>query len=472
MTPAQEKRNNLMTAHWFVDSIYTDQKVAVSSASKELLNHIYNISNPSRRHPERHLPQVEIFLLNVLMAYHSTDGVMSISKSSGNYTNNVISYRVTVELIIESLIKSEWLIEHRGFYGGIVGFNTRLEVSTQFGAWLDASGLGIPHTKVNRPLRPVVLKDKDKKIIKTPDCLRVAMSSIEAKVSLFNKNLEDAHIDLAVSNDELGKINAQMKRKAIKDPTRESYLFLAKKYLQRKFNNGTLEDGGRFYNAWWITIPKEWRKYITINGNTTVEFDYSAMHLQLLHAKEGIQISGDPYEIEGVDDQFRNVTKLMFIIIFNAPSRLKALNAIRNSSKIKTIRNKKYPKGIKNFDQYLSLIENKYTAISEYFFSGLGVRLQSDESFIVENVMLTMLQEHNAITLPVHDSIIVDAKYSKQLKECMLEEFRTFTGGRCEVKQKATADYDSQRLESLKDGYVLRGKNAGIEYDLLEALKT
>ena len=75
----------------------------------------------------------------------------------------------------------------------------------------------------------------------------------------------------------------------------------------------------------------------------------------LLHAKEGIEISGDPYEIEGVDDQFRGVTKLMFIMIFNAESRDNAWKAIKNNSKIKSIRNNKHPKGIKNFDQYLSL---------------------------------------------------------------------------------------------------------------------
>ena len=52
MTTAQEKRDKLTVAHWFVDSIYTDQKVAVRGASKELLNHIYTVSNPARKHPK------------------------------------------------------------------------------------------------------------------------------------------------------------------------------------------------------------------------------------------------------------------------------------------------------------------------------------------------------------------------------------------------------------------------------------
>ena len=472
MTTAQEKRDKLIVAHWFVDSVYTDQKVAAKDASKELLNHIYTVSKPARKHPDRHLPQVEIFLLNLLMAYHCTDGVMAISKSSGSYTNDVNSYRVTVELIIKSLVKSGWLIEHRGFNAGITGFVTRLELTTQFTYWLDAFNLDMPQTKVKQPSKPVVLKDINKKVIATPEYLKEEVALMEAKVTFLNTQLGLAHIDLAVSNEELELINAKMKKKAIEDPTRESYLFLAKKYLQRKFNNGTIEDGGRFYGAWWITIPKEWRKYITINGRPTVELDYTGMHLQMLYAKEGIDKLGDPYEIEGVDDQFRGVTKLMFIMIFNADSRDKAWKAIKNNSKIKSIRNNKHPKGINNFDQYLSLIERKYSAISKYFYSGHGVKLQSQDSAIVENVMLRILKEHQAITLPIHDSLIVDARYKEQLHDYMVEEFKIFTGATCEVKQKPIADYDSKRLESLKDGYVKRGSNVGIEHDLLSLLKS
>ena len=472
MTSAKEKRDKLRAAHWFSDNIYTDQKIVANTASEELLNHIYAINQPVRKHPERHLPQVEIFLLNLLMAYHCTDGVMAISKASGSYKNNVISYRVTVELIINSLVKSGWLIEHRGFYAGITGFVTRLELTTQLASWLDASDLEMPQTKVKQPSKPIILKDVKKNVITTPEYLKEDVALMEAKVTFLNTQLGLAHIDLAVSNDELDLINTKMKKKAIEDSTRESYLFLAKKYLQRKFNNGTLEDGGRFYGAWWITIPKEWRKYITINGRPTVELDYTGLHLQMLYAKEGIDILGDPYEIEGVDDQFRGVTKLMFMMIFNAESRDKAWEAIKNNSKIKSIRNNKHPKGIKNFDQYLSLLERKYSVISQYFYSGYGIKLQSQDSSMVQNVMLRMLKEHQAITLPVHDSLIVDARYKQQLHDCMLEEFKTFTGATCEVKQKPIADYDSKRLESLKDGYVKRGLNIGIEDDLLSLLKS
>ena len=86
--------------------------------------------------------------------------------------------------------------------------------------------------------------------------------------------------------------------------------------------------------------------------------------------------------------------------------------------------------------------------------------------------MLMMLKNHNALTLPIHDSLIVEAKYAQQLKECMIEEFKLFSGGHCDVKQKAGAVYDSKRLESLVDSYAIRGFNAGVTYDPIESLKT
>jgi hypothetical protein len=129
MTSTNEKKYKLRAAHWFSDSIYTDQKIAAKTASEELLNHIYAINQPLRKHPDRHLPQVELFMLNMLMAYHFTGGVLSISKAANEYSNGVMSYRVTIDLIIDSLIKSGWLTEHRGFYGGLKGFNTRVEAT-------------------------------------------------------------------------------------------------------------------------------------------------------------------------------------------------------------------------------------------------------------------------------------------------------------------------------------------------------
>ena len=456
-----EKRNALIVAHWFSEELYTNQTYPIKNASEKLLTHIYATGKPLRQHPKKHLAQIEIFLVNVLMAYWNNDGFMAISKASGEYTNSVVTYRVMVDLIIGSLKKSGWLVEHPGYFGGVVGFRTRIGLTELFVEWLELAGIPPIDAKVKKPFRPVVIKSKNKKLMKIPIDLQQEARVMADQVQVFNDHLEKTHLDIAISADELEQLNSQMRRKAVADQTRDSYLFLAKKYLQRKFNNGTLKDGGRFYNGWWINIPKEWRKYITINGYKTAELDYSGMHIKLLYAREQKVLSGDPYDIGVMDDKFRAITKLIFFTIFNASSRQKALNAIRRNSKIKEYRNGKYPKGARNFDQYLALIEKAHKPISKYFCSGYGIKLQALDSKIIESVMKRMLSEYQVVTLPIHDSLIVDARYAKNLHEIMLEEFKNFTGGECEVKQKPLANYDDDRLSKLSKGYLVRATTGG-----------
>ena len=66
---------------------------------------------------------------------------MAISKASGEYTNSVVTYRVMVDLIIGSLKKSGWLVEHPGYFGGVVGFRTRIELTELFVEWLEWSAI-------------------------------------------------------------------------------------------------------------------------------------------------------------------------------------------------------------------------------------------------------------------------------------------------------------------------------------------
>jgi hypothetical protein len=190
MESAQEKRDRLVTAHWFVENIFTDQKDDVDAASTELLDHIYSIYKPQRKHVSRHLPQVEIFLLNALLAYAFTDGVISVNKSSGFYSNKIITYRITVDLIINSLVKSKWLIQHPGYFGGITGYLTRLELTNEFCSWLDSLNLDVPKTKIKKPSKCIVLKDENKKVIDTPKNLKKEEELLALNVSAINQFLE------------------------------------------------------------------------------------------------------------------------------------------------------------------------------------------------------------------------------------------------------------------------------------------
>ena len=110
------------------------------------------------------------------------------------------------------------------------------------------------------------------------------------------------------------------------------------------------------------------------------------------------------------------------------------IKAIKKDKQISALRNKKYPKGIKNFDQYLQRIEEVLSGISHHFYSGIGIKLQSKDSAIAADVILRMIKDYGVICLPVHDSFIVEDEQTDNLYGVMESEFLKHTGATCEIK--------------------------------------
>jgi hypothetical protein len=44
-------------------------------------------------------------------------------------------------------------------------------------------------------------------------------------------------------------------------------------------------------------LPKHMRPFIHINGEKTIEIDYSAFHILMLYNQEGIDYQDDPYSV-------------------------------------------------------------------------------------------------------------------------------------------------------------------------------
>ena len=67
-------------------------------------------------------------------------------------------------------------------------------------------------------------------------------------------------------------------------------------------------------------------------------------------------------------------------------------------------------------------ILDAHKPIQHLFFSGIGNRLQFEDSCIVESVMLGF-QKMDAPALPVHDSFIMHHAYGEELEESMRRAF-------------------------------------------------
>lgn len=199
---------------------------------------------------------------------------------------------------------------------------------------------------------------------------------------------------------------------------------LNRKYLYRIFNDD-LERGGRFYGAWWQSVPSELRRYIVINGNPTVEIDYRGIHIALLYAIKGIDYYAedeyaDPYTVEGWN---RDDVKLLLQIVLNT-SKKNVIPAFRDAMQEEGF--EPYP--AEDLEQLISKFEEMHAPIVEYFYEGLGVYLQNLDAKIAEGVLMNCMQvgerdEQGIIrkfpALPVHDSFIVEARHKTLLENAM-----------------------------------------------------
>lgn len=201
------------------------------------------------------------------------------------------------------------------------------------------------------------------------------------------------------------------------------------KFVRRVFNNGTWDDGGRYYGGFWQTLPKEWRKRIRIGGSMVAEIDYSGLHIVLLYALAGIdywkEVERDPYQIDGYEqsERMRNFLKQVLLVAINSKNLAEAVRGV-NWEMITDpecphvwVRNE----NLKVRDVVEAFAE-QHSPIAHHFFSGYGVRLQNIDSVIAEHVINKMTEREMRV-LCVHDSFIVASHESENLDSFMQEAF-------------------------------------------------
>lgn len=199
------------------------------------------------------------------------------------------------------------------------------------------------------------------------------------------------------------------------------------KDVYRVFNNGdkeksTFDHGGRLYGGWWIHTPGELREAITINGQPTVELDYSNCFPRMLYAERGLDCDGDLYELPEIaaceadtgvaPGTYRGLIKWLMQVL---------LNGKRRPSENEKPDHLALPPGF-SVGRVAALLEARHQPIANAFKTGAGFRLMRLESDIALEIITTAMAE-GWVVLSVHDSFITTINRQDQLKELMIHTY-------------------------------------------------
>ncbi|MFZ6034071.1 MAG: hypothetical protein ACOYVE_12290 [Melioribacter sp.] len=185
-----------------------------------------------------------------------------------------------------------------------------------------------------------------------------------------------------------------------------------------------LEKGGRFYGAHYQRLNEEERARILINNEPTVELDFGSLHISMLYHREGLECPEDPYKIEGIPEYARPLIKKATNIIINAHSIVNAKTSLKNNViKDSELQNILMRLGNITINTIIEMIKEAHSAVSKYFHSDCGVKLQKDDSDIAFGVIKRLMKK-NILALIVHDSFIVQKKHEDELRKAMILEYK------------------------------------------------
>lgn len=194
-------------------------------------------------------------------------------------------------------------------------------------------------------------------------------------------------------------------------------------YLSRIFNE-TFKREGRFYRGVESGMPKEFRKMILINGNPTVELDYSAHHIRMLYHLRRIKILTDPYDVEPNKPGMRDIYKSVFLRCINTGSSRSALQSLWKYFNEDENAQKLLPDN--SIDTRKALIEklmNHNPKIKDDFFKQKCFTLMNKDSNIAHNILMHFASK-GILVLCVHDSFIIEQEHKQELEKTMIDKYK------------------------------------------------
>ena len=259
---------------------------------------------------------------------------------------------------------------------------------------------------------PILKRDREKKRVRYSDTAEI--KRYRSNVKRINTLLLSTEISLDFQKIDARDLEQEIEQNYHYDREyKRPYIDLTQTVLRRIFSNNSFEQGGRFYGGWWQNIPKKFRPFIALNGENTVELDYSELHPHMLYDDEGVPMPKDPYRIN--DLVSRKVGKIAFNALLNAKKDPK--------SEPNQFWWLEYEHGL-TWEKYLVEMKEYHAPVAHRFATGYGMTLQFMDSQMAEMVMLHFTNK-GIPCLSIHDSFIVSSKHRAELESVMLDAYKT-----------------------------------------------
>lgn len=354
----------------------------------------------------------------VLAARQSDDCFVKISLRDSSYRKNTAEnpHHITREIssVIAALEHFGYIQRHVGFLDRKTGRSRMTRIRPSILLLQDLKSVPDDISEIYLEPDPVIIRNG---YVSTLDeASRTHMEQANTTIKHYNEFMRshdvthpDAHAGFLPYQDKNGDFRlVNITRKAVRA-------------IYHAEDEGVLSYG-RIHGGMCQAIPSHLRQFITIDGDPTVELDYSAQVIHIVAGLEGIQLKGDPYslflDIPRLDPSLsRDIVKTAVVVMLNASDRKSLFRAIR--SHFNRERRLKYCE-IRLTDKFLEKVVDQvleaHPFLKKHAMSGAGKKLFMFDAAIARNIIKTFLDSDKVI-LPIHDGFIV-----KQCDRNLLEE--------------------------------------------------
>lgn len=377
-----------------------------------------------------------------------SDGTVSLG---GRNRYNELNIKVSTIDIVHRLHASELIGLQEGWQDrGGRGFLTRIWPTDKLTQMFRDAAFGYLDIGYSDERETIILRDENKQDIEYDD--KPHIRQMRLLVEQYNELLDKTFIDIQSLDTPRIELPDKRQRRRSNRPVFVNITH-HDKFVRRIFNNSSFADGGRFYGGWWQRIDGKHRKNIRMNNMSTVEIDFSALHVILAYAEVGIDYwnntQADPYNLPVPDvsnqEHAREIVKLFFLLSFNASTEQSLFRAFRSE-----LNYKDYPYSFpdRTLEELLATIKGRHPDIAHLICSGAGLRLMNIDSRICEYVIADFISTGTPI-LTVHDSFIVPFGYEERLNGLMSEAFTQITK-QAAIKVKYNQNLTKQQLYASK----------------------